>query len=108
MVLTKMISKKQTKNGKNTQTNIQITNGDKYLSNNQIKLLSKGILNKKKENQKLMVKALTPLGWLTYISYGDLIEDYENIENYLDGRISNTTKFNNDISQINIIIMENN
>ena len=34
------------------------------------------------------------------------INDYENIEDYLDGGISNNAKFNNDISQINIIIME--
>ena len=108
MVFTKMISKKQTKNGKNTQTNIQINNGNKYLSNTQIKLLSKGILNKKKDNQNVMIKALTPVGWLTYISYGDNIDNFENIEDYLDGRITNTQTFNNDISQINVIIMESN
>ena len=106
MTLTKMISKKQTKNGRNIQTNIQITNENKYLSNIQIKNLTKGILNKKRENQKLMIKALTPLGWLTYISYNQNINDYENVEDYLDGGISNNAKFNNDVSQINIIIME--
>ena len=108
MVFTKMISKKQTKNGQNTQTNIQINNGNKYLSNTQIKLLSKGILNKKRENQKLMIKALTPLGWLTYLSYGDKIDNFENFDYYLNGRITNTSIFNNDISQLNVIIMESN
>lgn len=108
VVRSNLISKKATKNGKYIQTNIQISDDNRYLSNKQVKVLSEKILKKKKDNQKLMVKALTPIGWLTYLSYNDNIDNFENVENYLDGRISNDAKFNNDISQINIIIMENN
>ena len=108
VVRSKLISKKATKNGKYIQTKIQISDDNRYLSNDQVKVLSQKLLNKKKDNQKLMIKALTPVGWLTYLSYNDNINNFENVEDYLDGRIENTAKFNDDVSQINVIIMENN
>lgn len=105
----KFISKKTTRNGKNTQTTIQVNDdNNRFLSNTQIKELGKTILNNKADNKKLLLRALTPIGWLTFLSYSDTIDNYEGIEDYLNGSINNSAKFNNDIAQIHITIMEYN
>ena len=53
-----------------------------------------------------MIRALTPMGWMTYKGYNDDIINIMNEEEYLNGRVSSDTKLSDSISQFQIIISQ--
>ena len=96
---------KVTKNLKYKQTTLQIHRNDMTeinyadFSSFVVKLLTK-----KKNNQQILIRGLSKLGWLTYLSYNQQALSGDD-DDYLDGRVSNTqNEFL--LSQFQIIIME--
>lgn len=101
-------SQKVMKKKKMKQTIIQMNKTNENMSEEEVRDIVHSTLKKKKENQHLMVRCLTEIGWITYLSYGNNnVDDLEGIEDYIDGRIENTDKFNDNIYQLHLVITEN-
>ena len=98
---------KQTKDNKFKQTTLKIHRSDeKDINFNDLNSFVSKMLTKKQSNQKISIRGLTPIGWMTYMSHN---EDFLNImskDEYLNGRVEEDTKFTNSISQFQIIISE--
>ena len=98
---------KQTKDNKFKQTTLRIHRSDeKDINFNDLNSFVSKMLTKKQSKQKITLRGLTPLGWMTYMSHN---EDFLNImskDEYLNGRVEEDTKFTNSISQFQIIISE--
>ena len=98
---------KQTKDNKFKQTTLRIHRSDeKDINFNDLNSFVSKMLTKKQSKQKITIRGLTPLGWMTYMSHN---EDFLNImskDEYLNGRVEEDTKFTNSISQFQIIISE--
>jgi hypothetical protein len=62
------------------------------------------LITKKKNNQQILIRGLSKLGWLTYLSYNQVALSGDQ-DDYLDGRISNIQN-SFQLSQFQIIIME--
>ena len=104
----KLHSQKETKNKKMKQSIIQMNKPNGTITEDEVKGIIKATLKKKKNNQKLMVRCLTEIGWITYLSYDNNISGMEDIEDYVNGRIENADNFNDRIYQIHLVILENN
>ena len=98
---------KQTKDNKFKQTTLRIHRSDeKDINFNDLNSFVSKMLTKKQSKQKIAIRGLTPIGWMTYMSHN---EDFLNImskDEYLNGRVEEDTKFSNSISQFQIIISE--
>lgn len=104
----KLHSQKVIKNKKMKQSIIQMNKTNENISEDEVRDIVRSTLKKKKKNQNLMVRCLTEIGWITYLSYGNnSVDDLEDIEDYIDGRIENTDKFNDNIYQLHLVITEN-
>jgi hypothetical protein len=103
---TTLHSQKIQKKKKLKQTIIQMNKTNENMSEDELRGIISSVLKKKKSSQKLMVRCLTELGWLTVLSYGNHIEALEMIDDYVNGRIENTEKFNDNIYQVHLIITE--
>ena len=94
-----------TKNQNYKQTTLQVHRIDQTdIKFDDFKIFVDKLLSKKKNNQKILIRGLSKLGWLTYLSYNQesLTSDGDD---YLDGRVSNTqNEFK--LSQFQIVIME--
>ena len=98
---------KQTKDSKFKQTTLKIHRSDeKDINFKDLNSFVSKMLTKKQSKQKISIRGLTPIGWMTYMSHN---EDFLNImskDEYLNGRVEEDTKFSNSISQFQIIISE--
>ena len=99
---------KQTKDNKFKQTTLRIHRSNKkdIINFNDLNSFVSKMISKKQSKQKITVRGLTPIGWMTYMSHN---EDFLNImskDEYLNGRVEEDTKFSNSISQFQIIISE--
>lgn len=103
----KLHSQKIMKKKKMKQSIIQMNKDNQNMTEDEVRDIVRSTLKKKKKSQNLMVRCLTEIGWLTYLSYGNNIDDMENIEDYINGRIENTDKFNDNIYQLHLVITEN-
>ena len=98
---------RETRNGQYRQTTINIHRADDTdISFDELFNFTQKAIGKKKEEQRLMIRALTPMGWMTYKGYNDDIINIMNEEEYLNGRVSSDTKFSDSISQFQIIISQ--
>jgi hypothetical protein len=96
---------KVTKNLKYKQTTLQIHRNDlTEINYEDFKAFVTKLLTKKKSNQQILIRGLSKLGWLTYLSYNQIALSGEE-DDYLDGRISNTANTFK-LTQFQIIIME--
>ena len=85
---------KQTKDNKFKQTTLRIHRSDeKDINFNDLNSFVCTMLSKKQSKQKIAIRGLTPIGWMTYMSHKD---------EYLNGRVEEDTKFANSISQFQI------
>ena len=98
---------KQTKDNKFKQTTLKIHRSDeKDINFNDLNSFVSKMLTKKQSKQKISIRGLTPIGWMTYMSHN---EDFLNImskDEYLNGRVEEDTKCSDSISQFQIIISE--
>jgi len=102
----RLTKQKQFKN-KYKQSTISMNNKNKsFLSSDDVYNLVDKVLMKKKENQKMMVRVLTPIGWLQYLSYGFNMEQIETVEDYLQGRVRDESKFSDKITQVEFTIID--
>ena len=102
----KLHSQKETKNKKMKQSIIQMNKPNGTITNDEVKSIVKASLKRKTKDINFMVRCLTEIGWITYLSYDDDTSPIENIEDYINGRIENTDKFNDKIYQIHLIVLK--
>ena len=96
---------KVTKNQKYKQTTLQIHRNDMTdINYEDFNAFVNKLISKKKNNQQILIRGLSKLGWLTYLSYNQVALSGDQ-DDYLDGRISNTQN-SFQLSQFQIIIME--
>lgn len=83
--------------GDSTATTIIVrrSNGDKSIDVDEIHNLVDGIedgARRSKQNVKVMIRAMTPSGMFTFKTYKGVL-NIEDFEQYLEGRVSSTAKF---------------
>jgi hypothetical protein len=82
------------------QTNIKLTkNNKKDITLKEIQQLAKKLMKDAPKGSKLAIKALGVHGMRSFKTY-DSDTNFKNEEEYLDGRVKETTKFTNEFSQI--------
>lgn len=86
--------------GDSTQTDIRLVkNNKKDITLKEIHLLAKQLLKNAPKGSKMSLKALGVHGMRSFKTYdGEL--NFKNEEEYLEGRVKETTKFTNQFSQI--------
>ena len=99
---------KITKNKKMKQITLQVHRTDQT----EIKykdfslFVNKLLKEKKKTNQQILIRGLSKLGWLTYVSYNQNSYNDNGDDDYLNGRVSESASDSFTLSQFQIIIME--
>lgn len=98
---------KQTETPTQKMTAIQISRRDSDMTLAQTISVSNKLLSKQPQGTKMVIRVLAPQGMLTIKGYDDDEINLKVLDDYLEGRVRETTKFSDGFAQVNISFIKN-